>query len=236
MTIDKEIFLKNPLFQNEFILTDKRKREKEISFEENIYVRESIKIISITLYLKQKIKIFLKPWESLNYTNIFEKGIEDDLIAISISHLDRIFDEIKLVSLITRFYVENNKIFVTEIEGEKEYNLGYYPHPEKFIEKPGNSYIFSDNWFLYALFGNSLSLEGARPSIVFFEKPEIPENLSRAKPRIFFVNKENFEKNFGKIIDRNVYFYIYDSGEKSKDNIVTSEKDVEEIARLILKK
>lgn len=236
VTIDKEIFLKNPLFREEFIFTDKRKREKEISFEENIYIKESIKVIFITIHLKQRIKMFLKPWESVNYTHVFEKGIRDDLLAISVSHLDRIFEKMNLVFLKARFYTENGRVFVTEIEGEKEYNPVCCPHPEKFIESPGNSYVFSDNWFIYALFGNSLSLEGIRHSIIFFEKPEVPENLSQTKPKIFIVSKENFERKFKEIKDRNVYFYIYNSEEKTRGNILTSEKDVEEIVELILKK
>jgi len=236
LTIDKEIFLKNPLFQDEFTFTDKRKREKEISFEENIYIKENIKLISITIHLKHKIKMFLKPWESVNYTHIFEKGIRDDLLAVSICHFDRIFDRMKLVFLKSRFYIENGRIFIAEIEGEKECNPGYCPHPERFIEKPGNSYVFSDNWFIYALFGNSLSLEGIRHSIIFFKRPEIFENLSQAKPKIFLVNKENFDKRFKEIKGKNVYFYIYNSEEKTKGNILTSEKDVEEIVELILKR
>ena len=172
----------------------------------------------------------------LNFKHLYEHGIEEDIMINSLLNFDRVYESMNLIKMRGRFYMENGHVFVTEITGVRELREGERAGVEDFLEKYGNSYIFSDDWFAYCLFGNQLSLEGLTPSIIFFrESLEVFSDLSKAKPRVFIVKKNTFEQKFvkEKKEKNNIYFYIYDTQDKNRGNIVTAEGDIEEIPKII---
>lgn len=234
MNVNREDFLKHPLFQKEFVFTLKRKREKEISFEEKISLREGKKIISFNIPLKQKNRIYVDVGKTFKFETLYKKGIDDIFILKAFFYFDIIFNDRNLIELKSRFYIESETIFITEIEGKEDITQNL-KIKKKFVEKPGNSYIFSDNWFIYSLFGNQLSLEGLVPSLIFFsEEMEVFPDLSRFKPKIFILKKEIFEKKFlKKVKEEKLYFYLYDADESPGENIFTIKMDIKEIPEII---
>ena len=236
--VEIKSFLENPIFQNEFIFTKKRKREKEISFEEKISIKNELKLITLRIPLRQKIEFTFNPWEPLKYAEILKSDVKEKEILKGVLYLDKIFDSLNLVRLTVKFYIEENKLLITEIDGESDITSFDFLTEQDFLEKIGNSYIFCDDWFVYSLLTNHLFLEGINPSIVFFNEPlRIIENLSKFKPKIFILKKETFEETFlKKGNEKNFYFYIYNSDEKTKNNLITSEREIEEIARNLLKR